>query len=181
MIAIAGALCVLVFGACGDDSGSSSTGATSPATGASSTTAAPTTSVASSVATTATPATTSAAAVTTAAAAATVKVSDSKLGQILTDDAGRTLYVFANDVKGKSNCVGTCAATWPVYAPATIAAGAGVDASKLATIDTAGKKQLTIDGVPLYYYGGDAKPGDTNGQNVGGIWFVVDATGKAIK
>ena len=54
-------------------------------------------------------------------------------------------------------------------------------ATKLASIDNAGKKQVTIDGVPLYYFSGDTKAGDTNGQGVGGIWFVVDATGKAIK
>jgi predicted lipoprotein with Yx(FWY)xxD motif len=170
-IVIFGALCVTALGACGDDSGTSSSGTTTPATVASSTTvAAVTTSVATTAATT-----------TTSATAATVKLSDSKLGKILTDDAGRTLYLFTKDEKAKSNCTGTCAATWPVYAPATISAGTGIDATKLASFDNAGKKQLTIDGVPLYYYSGDTKAGDTTGQGFGGFWYVVDATGKAIK
>ena len=80
-----------------------------------------------------------------------MKLSDSKFGKVLTDDAGHMLYLFTNDVKGKSNCAGSCAATWPAYAPATISASPGIDATKLASIDNAGKKQVTIDGVPLYY------------------------------
>ena len=56
--------------------------------------------------------------------------------------------------------------------------GAGVDASKLGSFTTAdGKVQATIDGMPLYYFAADAAAGDTKGQNVGGVWFVVDATG----
>jgi predicted lipoprotein with Yx(FWY)xxD motif len=68
-----------------------------------------------------------------------------------------------------------------VYAPATITAGAGIDGTKLASFDNAGKKQVAIDGVPLYYFSGDAKAGDLNGQGVGGFWYVVDATGKPVK
>jgi predicted lipoprotein with Yx(FWY)xxD motif len=170
-LAVFGVVSIGLLGACGDDSGTSTTpAATTPTAGVTTTVAAATT---TSVATTA--------AVTTTAAAATVKVADSKLGKILTDDAGRTLYSFSKDEKSKSNCTGTCAATWPVYAPASISAGAGIDATKLASFDNAGKKQLTIDGVPLYYYSGDTKAGDTTGQGVGGFWYVVDATGKAIK
>jgi predicted lipoprotein with Yx(FWY)xxD motif len=171
ILAVFGVVSIALLGACGDDDSDTTTtpAATSPAT-----TAAATTTTAAAVTTT------TAAVTTTAAATATVKLSDSKFGRILTDDAGRTLYLFTNDVKGKSNCAGACMTNWPVYAPATIGAGAGIDASKLASIDTAGKKQVTIDGVPLYYFSGDTKAGDTNGQGVGGIWFVVDATGKAI-
>ena len=125
--------------------------------------------------------TTSGATTTIAVASGSVRLGDTKYGKALTDDTGRTLYLFTNDVKGKSNCAGTCATTWPAYAPATISAGAGIDATKLASIDNAGKKQVTIDGVPLYTFSGDTKAGDTNGQGVGGIWYVVDSTGKAIK
>ncbi len=40
----------------------------------------------------------------------------------------------------------------------------------VGTIDTPdGKKQVTLNGWPLYYFAGDSKPGDTNGQGVGGI------------
>jgi predicted lipoprotein with Yx(FWY)xxD motif len=164
-----GVVSIGLLGACGDSGGTTSTpAATTPTatTAVTTTTAATTTTIATT---------------TTAAAAATLKLSDSKFGKVLTDDAGKTLYSFSKDEKLKSNCAGTCAATWPVYAPATITAGAGIDATKLASFDNAGKKQLSIDGVPLYYYSGDTKAGDTNGQGVGGFWYVVDATGKPVK
>jgi predicted lipoprotein with Yx(FWY)xxD motif len=164
-----GVVSIGLLGACGDSGGTTSTpAATTPTatTAVTTTTAATTTTIATT---------------TTAAAAATLKLSDSKFGKVLTDDTGKTLYSFSKDEKLKSNCAGTCAATWPVYAPATITAGAGIDATKLASFDNAGKKQLSIDGVPLYYYSGDTKAGDTNGQGVGGFWYVVDATGKPVK
>ena len=169
LLAVFGVVSIGLLGACGDDSGTTTTpAATTPlaTVAATSTTAAPTT---------------TAAVTTTAAASATVKLSDSKFGKILTDDKGAVLYSFSKDEKSKSNCAGTCATTWPVYAPATITAGAGIDGTKLASFDNGGKKQLTIDGVPLYYFSGDAKAGDTNGQGVGGFWYVVDATGKQVK
>ena len=169
LLAVFGVVSIGLLGACGDDSGTTTTpAATTPlaTVAATTTTAAPTT---------------TAAVTTTAATAATVKLGDSKFGKILTDDKGAVLYSFSKDEKSKSNCAGACATTWPVYAPATITAGAGIDGTKLASFDNGGKKQLTIDGVPLYYFSGDTKPGDTNGQGVGGFWFVVDATGKAVK
>ena len=39
---------------------------------------------------------------------------------------------------------------------------------------------MTVDGWPLYFFSGDATPGDTTGQGVGGVWFVVGADGAAI-
>ena len=168
-LAVFGLVSIGLLGACGDDSGTTTTpAATTPVATA-------------GVTTTAASPTTTAAVTTTAAAAGTVRLADSKFGKILTDDTGRVLYSFTKDEKSKSNCTGTCAATWPVYAPTTITAGTGIDGTKLTSFDNAGKKQLAIDGIPLYYYSGDTKAGDTNGQGVGTFWYVVDATGKAIK
>jgi predicted lipoprotein with Yx(FWY)xxD motif len=126
-------------------------------------------------------ATTTAAPATTAAAAATVKVTKTPLGDILTDDKGRTLYIFLKDTANTSACTGACLNTWPRYAPAAVTAGAGVDASKLGTITVDGVKQATIGGLPLYYFAGDTAAGDTKGQGTGGNWYVVDATGAAKK
>ena len=42
-----------------------------------------------------------------------------------------------------------------------------------------GTSQATYNGRPLYRYGKDTKPGDVNGQNVGGTWFVVPTTSTA--
>lgn len=169
IVAIFGVVSIGLFGACGDDGDTTTPDATPNAT----TPTAPTSTVAA--------VTTTAAATTAGTASGSVRLGDTKYGKVLADETGRALYLFTNDVKGKSNCVGTCATTWPAYAPAAITAGAGIEATKLASIDNAGKKQVTIDGVPLYTFSGDTKAGDTNGQGVGGIWYLVDSTGKPIK
>lgn len=64
----------------------------------------------------------------------------------------------------------TSAAAMPALAFVTNGA-----CDSFTTVD--GKVQATIDGSPLYYFAADAAAGDTKGQNVGGVWFVVDATG----
>jgi predicted lipoprotein with Yx(FWY)xxD motif len=120
---------------------------------------------------------------TTAQAAngATVAVAKSKLGDILVDGDGRTLYAFTKDKGDQSACSGQCATNWPALTgPAT--AGTGVQASLLSTSMRAnGDTQVTYGGRPLYHFAGDAKPGDTNGQGVGSVWFVLTADGQLVK
>ncbi len=171
-------IAALAFAACGDDG--STAASTSNATGASSDGygggGAP---VTSTTVAAAPPTTTTAAAVAGggASAALALKVATTSLGSVLVDGAGRTLYVFTKDEKNKSNCTGACLNAWPpLYGVPTV--GAGVDAAKLGSFTTVdGKVQATIGGLPLYYFAADAAAGDTKGQNVSGVWFVVDATG----
>ena len=47
-------------------------------------------------------------------------------------------------------------------------------------VRTDGTNQVTFNGHPVYYYAKDANPGDTTGQKVGGVWFVIDAHGNPI-
>lgn len=121
----------------------------------------------------------------TGASATTVvalTITKSALGTIVTDSAGRTLYMFAKDTKDTSVCYDTCATNWPPLLADKIDAKDGVDATLIGyTKRTDGKMQVTYNGMPLYYFAKDAKPGDTAGQNVGGTWFVLTADGKAIK
>jgi predicted lipoprotein with Yx(FWY)xxD motif len=121
---------------------------------------------------------------TTAAQAAggtTVAVASSKLGDILVDADGRTLYAFTKDKGDQSACTGNCATNWPALT-GTATPGTGVQASLLSTsMQANGTKQVTYGGRPLYYYAGDAKPGDANGQGVGGVWFVLAANGELVK
>ena len=115
------------------------------------------------------------------ASGATVAVASSSLGQILVDTEGRTLYAFTKDKGDQSACSGECATNWPALTgPAT--AGTGAQASLLSTSTQAnGTSQVTYDGRPLYYFAGDAKPGDTNGQAVGNVWFVLTANGELVQ
>lgn len=112
-----------------------------------------------------------------------VKAEDSALGTILTDSKGNTLYVFLNDTNGESTCYDDCAANWPAFeATGELAAGNGVDASLLGTTErTDGTTQVTYNGHPLYHFAGDQQPGDTNGQGVGGVWYVVSPEGDAVE
>ena len=113
---------------------------------------------------------------------AAVVTADSDLGAILTDAAGMTIYFFANDTEGTSNCEGDCLANWPpVEAEDSPAAGEGVTA-ELGTIERSdGTRQLTVNGFPAYYFAADAAAGDINGQGIGGVWWVFGADGEHIE
>jgi predicted lipoprotein with Yx(FWY)xxD motif len=104
------------------------------------------------------------------------------MGSYLTDKSGKTLYMFASDSPTKSSCNSACLNYWPpLTGPAK--AGSGVAAGKLGTITTAGKKQVTYAGHPLYLYTLDSKPGDTSGQgstNFGAKWWMLAPSGKPI-
>jgi len=115
-------------------------------------------------------------------AAATVQTGETALGMILTDAEGLTLYVFGADENGESTCYDDCAATWPALTvDGEPVAGDGLDPSKLGTNErTDGTVQVTYGGLPLYHFASDAAPGDTNGQGIGDVWFVVSPEGEPI-
>jgi len=95
-------------------------------------------------------------------------------GKYLTDTEGKSLYWFKKDSPGKSACSGPCIAKWPVYYRETVAAPEGIKADDFATITREdGKKQTTFRGYPLYYWINDKQAGDTSGQGVNNVWFVI--------
>ena len=117
---------------------------------------------------------------------ATVNVSDVEgFGSILVDGDGLSLYLFTNDTQdsGTSTCTGECLVEWPALTTeGDPVAGEGVDDTLLGTITRDdGSIQVTYNGWPLYYFHEDAAPGDTNGQGLGGVWFLVSPTGEAIE
>jgi predicted lipoprotein with Yx(FWY)xxD motif len=114
------------------------------------------------------------------AGALELTVADSSLGEIVVDGDGRTLYVFTNDTGSESTCYGTCETAWPPLV-GEVTAGPGITGELGTSARTDGRSQVTLDGHPLYYYASDVDPGDTSGQGVGGIWFVVDGAGAAVK
>jgi len=110
---------------------------------------------------------------------------DAKLGQILIDGAGMTVYLFVADTGSVSTCYTSCAQIWPPVATSGAPqAGTGATASLLGTSKrTDGKTQVTYAGHPLYYFVNDKKAGDTTGQGVngfGGLWWVLSPSGAAI-
>jgi predicted lipoprotein with Yx(FWY)xxD motif len=104
-----------------------------------------------------------------------------KMGQIVTDGAGNTLYRFDKDGNkpAKSNCDGDCAAKWPPLLSEEIPKLQGVDPALVGTvIRSDGKQQVTLGGWPMYTFAADGGPGKWKGQGVGKTWFVSDPTGK---
>ncbi|RPJ40012.1 MAG: hypothetical protein EHM21_15195, partial [Chloroflexi bacterium] len=107
---------------------------------------------------------------------------DPKLGMILVDSKGMTLYMFTKDEPDKVNCAGECLEAWPPFtASGEPKAGEGVDQSLLGTATLGdGSKIVTYNQMPLYYWVGDTKPGDTTGQDVNKVWYVVGPDGKPV-
>lgn len=108
--------------------------------------------------------------------------SSSKLGTVVVNEAGRTLYTFDKDTTNpaKSNCYADCAAKWPAV-PATTEAK-GLDPDLLGSVTRKdGTKQLTVNAHPVYLFAGDRAAGDTKGQAVKGVWHALTPQGTEIK
>jgi predicted lipoprotein with Yx(FWY)xxD motif len=90
---------------------------------------------------------------------------DAKLGTLLADGSGKTLYMFAKDVDGSSQCTGGCIDTWPVFYEKNRVFADGLDSTQFGVITRAdGQKQSTFKGWPLYRFAQDTKAGDVNGE-----------------
>lgn len=100
----------------------------------------------------------------------------------LTDAYGRSLYVNLADEGGASACEGECAATWPpLLTRAAPTAGQDLDASLLGTVERSdGTTQVTYAGRPLYYFSGDTRAGEYNGQGVDDRWYLVSVNGEPL-
>jgi predicted lipoprotein with Yx(FWY)xxD motif len=172
--AVGAAGLVLLAAACGGSStpgaspsSAAATSATSTAApGASTSTSAPAASATASVA---------------AAAAVELKTESTKLGTVLTDDKGKTVYWFAKDTSRASACTGACATAWPPVLGMPQAASGTTLTGKFGTIRRSdGTVQATYDGHPLYTFEGDTAPGQTNGNGViafGAAWSVITIAG----
>jgi predicted lipoprotein with Yx(FWY)xxD motif len=114
-----------------------------------------------------------------------VTIHDSDYGRILADGRGRALYLFTKD-NAKSRCYGDCARAWPPFVTKGRPRAKGnVKQGLLGTVKRSdGRRQVTYNGHPLYYYVGDHDPGEVLCQAVleyGGYWYVVDRKGDAVK
>jgi len=111
----------------------------------------------------------------------TIKAVSSAFGRILADRRGQAVYVFEKETTSKPECYGTCARVWPpVLTEGRPVAGGGVSARLLGTTRRRdGKRQVTVDGQPLYSYVHDS-PGRVLCHDVrefGGLWLVVRPDG----
>jgi predicted lipoprotein with Yx(FWY)xxD motif len=146
---------VLVLGGCGSDGGDAGTDAGSPPDDGS---AAP-------------------------AGDALLATADTDLGTVVVDAEGLTVYVFDKDTpgSGESACSDQCLENWPpVVADSEEPAVDGVTGEIGTITRDDGTMQVTLEGAPLYYWQGDSGPGDTTGQGVQGVWWVVTPDGAKV-
>jgi predicted lipoprotein with Yx(FWY)xxD motif len=118
-----------------------------------------------------------------AAATLAVKNLGGKVGSVLVDSKGFTLYYFKKDKGGKSACYGGCASVWPPLTTEGAPKGmSGVQASKLGTTKRSdGTVEVTYAGWPLYTYEADKKPGEANGTDIksfGASWYPLHPNGE---
>src|SRR5713226_5979912 len=116
---------------------------------------------------------------------ATVSLRTTKLGMVLVNSRGHTLYLFGRDKNGKSACSGSCATYWPpLLSHGKPTAGRGVKASLLGTTKRSnGSLQVTYNRHPLYTFALDKRAGQTNGEGTfafGAKWYAVSAKGTAV-
>lgn len=106
-----------------------------------------------------------------------------KLGMVLVDSNGMTLYDFHKDKGTTSSCYGPCAEGWPpMLTEGEPTVGNGASASKLGTTERKdGTTQVTYAGHPLYTFVEDKKPGEAKGNDVsafGGQWYALKGNGE---
>jgi predicted lipoprotein with Yx(FWY)xxD motif len=115
----------------------------------------------------------------------TISTASTKVGQVLVDGSGRTVYLFEADKGKDSTCYDACAQAWPpVTTSGTPHGGTGEHSALLGTTTRRnGTTQVTYNGHPLYYFIGDRKPGDIVGQGLnqfGAKWYVLSPSGSKI-
>ncbi|MFJ9850357.1 SCO0930 family lipoprotein [Streptomyces sp. NPDC101150] len=109
---------------------------------------------------------------------------DPELGKIVVDKRGFTVYRFTKDSAWpmKSACTGACLDKWPVVGPVDKNDAPGIVKKNFLVMKRPdGIKQQTVNCWPVYTFKGDKRPGDTNGQGVGGTWYAVSPEGKLVK
>jgi predicted lipoprotein with Yx(FWY)xxD motif len=125
----------------------------------------------------------SSAASSSAGSAITLKTDNGSAGIWLTDQTGRTLYLYTVDKGTTSACYTGCAPLWPpLIAKGAVQVAGDASAKEVGeTTRTDGTKQVTYGGHPLYYYAGDTAPGQTKGQGQQGTWFLIGPVGNVMK
>ena len=172
-------LVLLVAGGCGREEPRGGTTTAQPSSGASlsasSAASAPTSAARTATSATASPAVRVSVALSTA------------YGPVLADGRGRSLYLLEEDPASGSRCTEMCAVVWPPYLASGGApvADSGVQTALLGTLTRpGGGTQVSYAGQALYYYIGDARPGDTRGQHVEdswGEWYLVRPDGGEVR
>jgi predicted lipoprotein with Yx(FWY)xxD motif len=117
----------------------------------------------------------------------TLQVRRTRVGAILVDSQGYTLYTFTKDTRNRDNCadLAGCLYVWPALVSAKPTVGPGVKRRLVGTIEgpRAGR-QVTYAGHPLYTYVGDSRAAETDNINIfqsQGYWPAIAPSGRAVR
>jgi predicted lipoprotein with Yx(FWY)xxD motif len=113
-----------------------------------------------------------------------LKTASSSAGNIVVGANGMSVYFFTKDVKdsGKSACEGACMTLWPAVTTTSDKPAVEGVTGTIGTIPAAdGKKQVTINGLPVYFFAQDTAAGDVKGQGYNNSWYLVSPSGDMIK
>jgi predicted lipoprotein with Yx(FWY)xxD motif len=137
----------------------------------------------SSSAPAAAPASSSAPASSASAEVETLKTATVAGHTVVVDGEGKAVYVYTRDNPGTtaSACTGGCASLWPAVTSASAPTLQGVTGKIGSITGVNGKQQITVNGMPIYYYAKDTAPGQFNGQGVANVWYVIGADGSMIQ
>lgn len=109
-----------------------------------------------------------------------VQVLETEYGDLLVGPTGMALYTFDKDAANASNCSGGCAKNWPPLVGGwdpehgyDLKTADGVKGTLGLIARDDGGMQVTLDGMPLYYWIRDTAAGQTSGDGVGGVWHRV--------
>jgi len=111
----------------------------------------------------------------------TIKTAPSQFGKVLFSGSNRAIYYFDKESTSKPECYGACAKAWPPVLTSGRPQAAGrVRQGLLGTKKRSnGRRQVTYDGHPLYFYVDDPE-GEVLCHNVeefGGLWLAVKPSG----
>lgn len=100
-------------------------------------------------------------------------------GTVVTTGGGRTVYRFDQDTQNDatSACTGACRYLWTPVTASGAPTASGVSGAVAAAPDG----QVTLDGWRVYTYAGDSSAGDTHGQGIGMVWWMVAPSGAEVK
>ena len=110
------------------------------------------------------------------AGGAMLTVRKTRLGYVLANSEGFTIYWFARDHRdsSRSACTGGCLQAWfPVTGRPVAAKGVTLDAALGTITRSGGLVQATYNGYPLYTFSADSAPGQTSGNGSAGVWHVI--------
>ncbi|MDQ0260721.1 hypothetical protein [Sinomonas atrocyanea] len=102
--------------------------------------------------------------------------------RVVVDADGLPVYFYTEDKRGesKSVCLGGCATLWPAVTSAQQPTAEGITAQVGSIPAADGGKQITLNGLPIYYYAKDTAAGQASGQGVAGVWYLVAPDGSMV-